>query len=83
MGSIALNMKMKDIDIRTVDPDDLIDLNDIVIDTDKSKNERIISFIEQIKNPYCFKVGKTIVKVCFDDNGVTLEDRLENLLIKI
>jgi len=71
---------LKNVDIRTVDPDDLIDLNDVKISTDLPKQERIREFVCQIKNPYCYKVGKIVVKVGFSDDGVTLEDRLEHYL---
>jgi hypothetical protein len=75
--------QMKNMDIRTVDPNDLIDLNDVHVDTNLPKIERIKDFIRQIKNPYCYKVGKTAVKVNYANDGVSLEERLENLLVKI
>jgi len=36
----------------------LVDIRDVVIDRDLPKEERIKSYLQQIKNPYCFKVGK-------------------------
>lgn len=75
--------QMKNVDIRTVDPNDLVDINDVKISTDKPKEERIREFVNQIKNPYCYKVGKITVKVSFTDSGATLEDRLESLLMKL
>ena len=45
-----------------------------------SKEERIKSFIRQIRNPYCFKVGNVVVKTVFADTDVTLDDRLEHYL---
>ena len=41
--------KMKDVDIRTVNCSQLVDLNTVVIDENQSVEERLESFIEQIK----------------------------------
>lgn len=71
---------MKNVDIRTVSRDDLIDIRDVKIDQELPKEERIKQFIKQIKNPYCFKVGNVVVKTEFADTDVTLDDRLEHYL---
>lgn len=72
--------EMQEVDIQTVDPETLVDIQDVKIDTSLSKEERIRDFIRQIKNPYCYKCGKTIVKVSFADTDKTLEDRLQEYL---
>ena len=56
------------VDVQTVSPDDLVDL----------KEERIASFIRQVKNPYCYKCGKIVVKVGFEE-GTTLEEQLKTI----
>ena len=61
-------------------PGQLVDINDVAVDKDLPKNERIAEFIRQIKDPYYFKCGKFTVKVRFADNGVTLEERLKSIL---
>lgn len=43
----------------------LVDIRDVKIDRSLPSEERIKSFIEQIKNPYQFKVGNTVVRVSF------------------
>lgn len=68
--------KMKNIDIRTVDPDTLVDINDVEVKTDLPKEERIKDYIQQIKNPYCYKCGKMIIKLSFADTDETLEDKM-------
>ena len=70
--------EMKAVDIRTVSRDDLVYSRDVVIDQDAPKEERIKSFLRQIKNPYCFKVGNVVVKTIFADTDVTRDDRLEH-----
>lgn len=73
--------KMKNVDVRTVDRSTLKDINDVIVDTTLSKEERLHSFIEQIGNPYCYKCGDLVVKVSFAENtSATLEDRLEHYL---
>ncbi|WP_300447358.1 DUF6870 family protein [uncultured Oscillibacter sp.] len=67
---------MQDVDVRTVDPSDLRDIRDVKVNTDLPKRERILDFIRQIGNPYCYRHGKYVVKVSFTDTDVTLEDRM-------
>ena len=70
--------EMKAVDIRTVDPETLVDIRDVVIDQDLPKEERIQSFVRQIRNPYCFRVGEVVVKTTFADTDVTLDERMEH-----
>ncbi|WP_300347202.1 DUF6870 family protein [uncultured Oscillibacter sp.] len=67
---------MQNVDIRTVDPDTLRDIRDVTVNADLPKRERILDFIRQIGNPYCYRHGKYVVKVSFTDTDVTLEDRM-------
>ena len=67
---------MQNVDIRTVDPAGLRDIRDVTVNTDLPKQERILDFMRQIGNPYCYRHGKYVVKVSFTDTDVTLEDRL-------
>ncbi len=67
---------MQNVDIRTVDPAGLRDIRDVTVNTDLPKRERILDFIRQIGNPYCYRHGKYVVKVSFTDTDVTLEDRM-------
>ena len=72
--------EMKNVDIRTVDPNTLVDMKEVTINTELPKRERILDFINQIKNPYCYKCGNTIIKITFADTDVTLDDKIENYL---
>ena len=76
-------VEMQKVDIRNVDPDTLVDIKDVKVNTDLPKEERMLNFIEQIKNPYCYKCGKVIVKISFADTKVTLEERMENYLLSL
>lgn len=72
--------EMQKVDIRTVDPDTLVDIKDVKVNTELSKEERMLNYIEQIKNPYCFKCGKVIVKISHANTEITIEDRMESYL---
>lgn len=67
---------MQNVDVRTVDPDMLRDIRDVTVNTALPKRERILDFIRQIGNPYCYRHGKYVVKVSFTDTDVTLEERM-------
>ncbi|MCI8388367.1 MAG: hypothetical protein HFE63_07900 [Clostridiales bacterium] len=75
--------EMSRIDIRTVDPNTLVDIRDVKINHELPKEERILDYIRQIKNPYCFKHGKIIVKVSFSDTEDTFEQKFESYLRSI
>lgn len=67
---------MQDIDVRSVDPDALRDIREVHVDTNLPKRERMLDFLRQVGNPYCYKHGKYVVKVSFSDTDTTLEDHL-------
>ena len=72
--------EMSRVDIRTVDPDTLVDIREVEIDHELPKEARVLNFIVKIKNPYCFRHGKVIVKVGFADTEDTFENRFESYL---
>ena len=50
--------QMKNVDINTVDLAELVDICEIQTDQQKTREERLQDFVVQVKNPYCFRVGK-------------------------
>lgn len=73
--------EMKAVDIRIVEPESLVDINKIHIDEKLDGESRREEFIRQVKNPYCFRVGKIIVKASYSGNGVSLNERFEELVM--
>ena len=71
---------MQNIDVRTVDINTLKDIRDVKVNTDLPKEERMLDFIRQIGNPYCYRHGKYVVKISFVDTDVTLEQRMLSYL---
>jgi len=74
--------QMKDADFKSVDINSLVEITSIEV-AQGGKQERIHSFVRQIKNPYCFRVGKIAVKVSFSETNDTLENKLGELLTKL
>ena len=66
--------EMKNVDLRTVDRGTLVQRKDVRLKSKGSKQERITDYISQIKNPYCYLDGKTVVKISFADTDRTIED---------
>ena len=59
----------------------LVDINDISVDKNLPKSERIKEYIRQIKNPYCFKCGDFVVKARYSNNGLSIENCLQSIII--
>lgn len=69
--------------IETINRKELAALSAIHIRQDLAHEEKILDFLERIKNPYCFLCGDVPVRVCFTDNGPNLGQTLENYFIRI
>lgn len=72
--------RLKACSVTKCNKDELVDLNSIAINSEKSKAERMLDFIYQIKNPYLFKVGDIAVKVVYAKSDVTLQQQMESLV---
>lgn len=75
--------ELQSVDIRTVSPEDVVDIKQIKIKNGLSQQEKQKEFIRQIKNPYCFRVGNVIVKAKYSENGVSLNQRFEELVMSM
>ncbi len=67
-------------DDRKVTADELQDILDVEIRGD-TPTQRLESFLGQIGDPYHFRVGKTVVKVRFNESGKTLENILKTYFL--
>ena len=78
--------QMKDIDIRTVDTEALVDIDSVNVNPDLPKYERMTDMAKQMNgNLYCFKCrrkdgGYIAVKSSFLDTAVSLDERMEDYL---
>ncbi len=77
-----MTINMVDLErLRSVNPDEvdrnnLVDIQDIVVESQLPKEERIANFIQNIKNPYLCKCGNMVVQSVFEETDITLIDRL-------
>lgn len=61
--------------------EELTDISKIRIDRNRTVERRKKQFLRAAKNPYLVKVGDTMVKIKFANNGVSFEEAFENLLL--
>lgn len=71
---------LKDIDVRAVNRNELIERSSVKIDPNASREERLQNFIFQIKNPYYYLDGKIVVKISFSNTDITIEDCISHYL---
>lgn len=72
----------------TADFDDLelgslADISKVRINRNQPIEKRRQRYLEKVGNPYLVRVGNIKVKVRFADNGVSMEDAFENLLLSV
>lgn len=60
--------------------DALVDIRDVTVNKELSREERIAEFVCQIKNPYRFKCGRFTVRASFAAGGATLEECIKGIL---
>ena len=75
--------ELKKVDIRTVDASTLADIGKIRIDRTLPKEERLLTFIREVKNPFCFFCNGMVVKTSFSDTDESLENKLAKLCIEM
>lgn len=61
---------------------DLVDIGNIRIDTDQPVTERVAKFIDDVGNPYCYRCGDVMVKIEFQNQQDSLQERLTKFLIE-
>lgn len=57
--------ELASVDIRTIDPEELVDMENVKIDPELPAKERVSDYIRQIKNPYCYRSHGVVVKISF------------------
>ncbi len=75
--------ELKKVDIRTVDTSTLADIGKIRIDRTLPKEERLLAFMREVRNPFCFICNGMVVKTSFSDTDESLENKLAKLCIEM
>ena len=71
---------MASVDVRTVNIDTLTDIRDIKIDTKQPVEKRLAAFAGQTNNLFIHRIGDYVVKVRFQEEGPTIDDKMEEYL---
>ena len=73
---------LKNVDLNKVDRNMVTDIDDIIINQNKPKEERFKEYFEMTRNPYLVKCGDTLIKMSFADTDVLLEECIKRYLIE-
>ena len=57
--------ELASVDIRTIDQEELVDMENVKIDPELPVPERVLHNIRPIKKPYCYRRHGGIVKISF------------------
>lgn len=74
--------EMRNINVTKVEPENLVDIRRVKVNSSQNREGKVKDFVRQIKNPYCYRYGDYIVKIGFEDTTVTLADRLKEMIMK-
>ena len=72
-----------DTDFSDVDIEDLTDVRKIKIDKNLPHEKRQAQYLKQVGNPYLLRRGSMMIKVSFANNGLSMEQAFENLLLNV
>lgn len=72
-----------DTDFSDVNIEDLTDVRKIKIDKNLPQEKRQAQYLKQVGNPYLLRRGSIMIKVSFANNGLSMEQAFENLLLNV
>jgi hypothetical protein len=73
--------QIQNIDIRDIDPNTVVNADDVLINTELPQIERMKDVVAQMNgNPYFFKTGKILVKMSFMETDICINKRWEDHL---
>ena len=83
MDSLRINERLEQlraVDVRSIDKNDLIDLNQVTIDETKRLPERVAEFMRKMHNPCCFRIWDVVIKVVYKENGPSFQQNMIDML---
>ena len=75
--------RLCEVEIENLELSTLINVEQVVIDQNLPVTERMMEYLEKVKNPYCFLCGETPVKICFMENEIKLEKKLKEYFLSL
>lgn len=79
----GVSVVMAEHDMAKTDLSDLVDIRDVKVDRNLPAQERVKSYVEQVKNPYCFRVGDVKVRVSFAAESQTINDSFSDMIASL
>ena len=63
--------------------EECVDITGITIRCEEAVKTKMMKYLAEVGDPYCFRVGKTRVRVVFgNDRSTSLESGLEKILMR-
>lgn len=75
--------EMKAVDITQTSVNTLIDIGSVEIDVSMPISQRMMHYLNQIKNPYCFLCEGIPIKIEFANAGSQLDEKLRSYFIEL
>jgi len=72
--------ELSKVKLTEISKEELEDINKVEIDRTMKPEDRILSLLEQTRNPYIYRDGSIIVKISFANNGKTMQSCMEDYL---
>lgn len=74
-------LEMSHMDIQNIDANSLVDICNISIDNTRIESEHFTNYLEQIKNPYCFRCGAIKIQIEFDPGTKSLKEKITDYFV--
>ena len=75
--------RLSEVEVENIEPSALINIEQVEIDENLPVMERMMEYLEKVKNPYCFLCGEIPVKICFMENEIELAKRLKEYFLSV
>ncbi len=72
--------RLESIPLSEIKINEVDEITNISINRRKSSNERILDFLNTVKNPYVFKMNGKLIKISFSKTNKSADDCLTNAL---
>lgn len=74
---------MKEPEQGKMDLNDLVDIRDVKVDRSLPTEERIKSYVQQVKHPYDFRVGNVKVHISYAGESKTINDSFSDMIASL
>ena len=67
--------------LQEINIDDLVDIQHIIIDETLPVSEKKKKYLQQIRNPECFRFDDTVVRISYAKSGPHMKELLQQYLL--